>query len=154
MTMSSGRLTEGDWGSDYQLLLSHPVSPSGPNTPSSTLSSTLSSSSPCLQPSKLRLLATPTKAPEHVNLITMMARLTTEEESNQAAVLMKELQYLEVKQLHLKVNNNSATQKSLQEEVNALRSATSRLNAEADILRSRLGEPAGMGGGGISKDDA
>ena len=83
-----------------------------------------------------------------------MARLTTEEESNQAAVLMKELQYLEVKQLHLKVNDNSATQKSLQEEVNALRSATSRLNAEADILRSRLGEPAGMGGGGISKDDA
>jgi len=135
MTMSSGRLTEGDWGSDYQLLLSHPVSPSGPNTPSSTLSSTLSSSSPRLQPSKLRLLATPTKAPEHVNLITMMARLTTEEESNQAAVLMKELQYLE-------------------EEVNALRSATSKLNAEADILRSRLGEPAGMGGGGFSKDDA
>jgi len=68
----------------------------------------------------------------------MMARLSTEEESNQAAVLMKELQYLE-------------------EEVNALRSATSRLNAEADILRSRLGElePAGMGlEGGISKDDA
>ena len=157
MTMSSGRLTEGDWGSDYQLLLSHPVSPSGRNTPSSTLSSTLSSSSPRLQPSKLRLLATPSKAPEHVNLITMMARLSTEEESNQAAVLMKELQYLEVKQLHLKVNSSSASQKSLQEEVNALRSATSRLNAEADILRSRLGElePAGMGlEGGISKDDA
>ena len=92
MTMSSGRLTEGDWGSDYQLLLTHPVSPSGPNTPSSTLSS----SSPCFQPSKLRLLATPSKAAEHVNLITMMARLTTEEESKQEAVLMKELQYLEV----------------------------------------------------------
>jgi len=134
MTMSSGRLTEGDWGSDYQLLLSHPVSPCGPHTPSSTLSSTLSSSSPRLQPSKLRLLATPTKAAEHVNLITMMARLTTEEESNQAAVLMKELQYLE-------------------EEVSALRSATSRLKAEADILRTRLGEqPAGTGGGGLSND--
>ena len=96
MTISSGRLTEGDWSSDYQLLLSHPVSPSDPNTPSSTLSSTFSSSSPRLQPSKLRLLETPTKASEHVNLITMMARLTTEEESNQAAVLMKELQYLKV----------------------------------------------------------
>ena len=96
MTISSGRLTEGDWSSDYQLLLGHPVSPSEPNTPSSTLSSTFSSSSPRLQPSKLRLLGTPTKASEHVNLITMMARLTTEEESNQVAVLMKELQYLKV----------------------------------------------------------
>ena len=49
-----------------------------------------------------------TKASEHVNLITMMARLTTEEESNQVAVLMKELQYLK-------------------EEASDLRSATSRL---------------------------
>jgi len=136
MTMSSGRLTEGDWSSDYQLLLSHPVSPSDPNSPSSTLSSTFSSSSPHLQPSKLHLLGTPTKASEHVNLITMMARLTTEEESNQAAVLMKELQYLK-------------------EEVSALRSATSRLNAEADILRTRLSQPAAAvtesGGSGLSK---
>jgi len=134
MTISSGRLTEGDWSSDYQLLLSHPVSPSDPNTPSSTLSSTFSSSSPRLQPSKLRLLETPTKASEHVNLITMMARLTTEEESNQAAVLMKELQYLK-------------------DEMSALRSATSRLNAEADILRTRLGQPVteSGGGGGLSK---
>ena len=96
MTVSSGRFSEGDWGSDYQLLLSHPLSPSDANTPSSTLSSTLSSSSPRLPPTKLRLLPTPSKVPEHVNLITMMAKLTTEEESNQAAALAKELQYLEV----------------------------------------------------------
>merc|ERR1719222_611150 len=125
MTISSGRLTEGDWSSDYQLLLGHPVSPSEPNTPAAARASTFSSSSPRLQPSKLRLLGTPTKASEHVNLITMMARLTTEEESNQVAVLMKELQYLK-------------------EEASDLRSATSRLNAEADILRKRLGHSAAL----------
>ena len=97
MTVSSGRLAEGDWSSDYQLLLSHPLSPSDANTPCSTLSSTFSSSSsPRLQPSKLRLPEAPTKTSEHANLITMMAKLTTEEESNQVAVLLKELQYLKV----------------------------------------------------------
>ena len=89
---SSGRLTEGDWGSDYQLLLSHPPSPSESTTPFSTLSSTLSSSSPHLQPSQKS---------EHCNqnLISMMAKLSTEEDFNHWAALTKELQYLEARQL-------------------------------------------------------
>jgi len=113
---SSGRLTEGDWGSDYQLLLSHPPSPSESTTPFSTLSSTISSSSPHLQP---------VQKSEHCNqnLISMMAKLSTEEDFNHWAALTKELQYLE-------------------EEVGALRSATSKLNAEAEIIRIRLGEPS------------